>query len=293
VLLTAFSSSPAAASARRRLDAIRVAASCASPLNLPTCYYLAEHGRSRVRARRRLRGAARGEAHRTRWRTSARCGVKPRPPIAAASLTNNPEWIRVADAAQVYARIPCSWCTSATACGHGKRCSSNPRGLAVRAERRSDPNACAAPCAKEVEETASSAADPVEDDAGEAQYAIVDAREFPSPGTSTLTCTWVPPPEERPVQWMVRRDASGLLASVNAFFRDLQSWPARAAASQSQRHLFEYEESQFREHVAERPPHYRAWFEKAAVETPDKWLPQRSATRNRNGSAHAMDEGTR
>jgi len=75
------------------------------------------------------------------------------------------------------------------------------------------------------EETAPSTADPVEDvDSGEAQYAIVDAREFSFarhlyPDVEVGFAL----PEDRPVQWLVRRDAPGLLGSVNAFFSDLRA----------------------------------------------------------------------
>jgi membrane-bound lytic murein transglycosylase F len=120
------------------------------------------------------------------------------------------------------------------------------------------------------EETAPSAADPVEDvDSGEAQYAIVDAREFSfARHLYPDVLVGFALPEERPVQWLVRRDAPGMLASVNAFFRDLQSSGRlaqllRQGSGDTRR--FAYEEShEFQEHVAERLPRYRAWFEQAA-----------------------------
>jgi len=127
------------------------------------------------------------------------------------------------------------------------------------------------------EETAPSVADPVEDvDSGEAQYAIVDAREFSFahhlyPDVEVGFAL----PEERPVQWMVRRDAPGLLGSVNAFFRDLRVTGRLALLlqqSSGDTRRFEYEESrEFQEHVGERLPHYRAWFEKAAGDTGLDW----------------------
>jgi membrane-bound lytic murein transglycosylase F len=82
-------------------------------------------------------------------------------------------------------------------------------------------------------------------------------------------------PEERPVQWMVRHDAPGLLASVDAFFRDLRASGRLAQLLQQgsgDTRRFAYEESrEFQEHVAERLPRYRAWFEKAASASGLDW----------------------
>ncbi|MGN6453676.1 MAG: transglycosylase SLT domain-containing protein, partial [Steroidobacteraceae bacterium] len=72
-----------------------------------------------------------------------------------------------------------------------------------------------------------------------------------------------------------RRDAPGLVASVNEFFRDLQSSGRLAQLlqqSSGDTRPFEYEESrEFQEHVAERLPPYRAWFEKAAADSGLDW----------------------
>jgi membrane-bound lytic murein transglycosylase F len=127
------------------------------------------------------------------------------------------------------------------------------------------------------EETAPSAADPVEDvDAGEVQYAITDAREFSfARHLYPNVLVGFALPEERPVQWIVRRDAPQLLASVNAFFRDLSASGRLAPLvqqSSGDTRTFAYEESrEFQTNVGERLPRYRSWFEQAAAQSGDDW----------------------
>ena len=126
-------------------------------------------------------------------------------------------------------------------------------------------------------ETAPRAADPVEDvEKGEADYAVVDAREFSfshhlypdvAPGFSL--------PDDRPVQWIVRRGAPDLYDAVNGFFREMSESGELnrliALASGDQRR-FQYEESRrFQELITERLPRYRLWFEQAAAQTGVDW----------------------
>ena len=106
-------------------------------------------------------------------------------------------------------------------------------------------------------------------DSGEAQYAITDAREFSfAHHLYPNVLVGFALPEERPVQWLVRRNAPELLASVNAFFRDLGASGRLAQLlqeSSGDTRRFAYEESrEFQAHVADRLPLYRPWFEAAA-----------------------------
>ena len=126
-------------------------------------------------------------------------------------------------------------------------------------------------------ETAPSSADPVEDvDSGEAQYAIIDAREFSfAHHLYPNVLVGFALAEERPVQWLVRRDAPELLASVDAFFRDLGASGRLAQLlqeSSGDTRRFAYEESrEFQTHVADRLPLYRPWFEAAATQSGLDW----------------------
>ncbi|HVN44549.1 MAG TPA: membrane-bound lytic murein transglycosylase MltF [Steroidobacteraceae bacterium] len=275
------------AAAPPALDAIRARGELrVATLNLPTCYYLGAQG-------------AEGLEFELASDYAARLGVKlnmyplaneralqaelaaGRADIAAASLTGTPEWTRVADPAQVYARIPQLVVYQRNGVRPRDTLQLESARLAVRAGSAQERvlqhlRSTVAPTL-DWEQTAPSAADPMEDvDAGAAQYAIVDAREF------SFAHHLYPDvqvgfelPEERPVQWMVRRKAPGLLASVNGYFRDLQSTGRLARLLQESSgdlRPFEYEESRgFQEHVLERLPRYRAFFEKAAAETGLDW----------------------
>ena len=126
-------------------------------------------------------------------------------------------------------------------------------------------------------ETAPRSADPVQDvENGDAEYAVVDAREFsfsrhlyPDVAEAFSLGT------DRPVQWVVRRDAPRLYAQVNRFFRsiDRSGKLARLVAKNSgNSHHFGYEESRkFEQLVASRLPRYRDWFQQAAAATGLDW----------------------
>ena len=201
--------------------------------------------------------------------------------IAACSLTGTPEWSRVGAGAAAYMRIP----QLVVYQSHGVR----PRDtlqletakLAVRAgspqERILQHLKSTVAPSLQWEETAPSSADPVEDvDSGEAQYAITDAREFSfAHHLYPNVLVGFALPDERPVQWFVRRDAPQLLASVNAFFRELTASGRLAGLiqdSSGDTRPFAYEESrEFQTHVAERLPRYRVWFEQAATQSGLDW----------------------
>ncbi len=272
---------PPAVDAIRARGELRVAT-----LNLPTCYYLGSQG-------------SEGLEYELASAYAARLGVKlvmyplaneralqaelaaGRADIAAAAITNTPEWSRAGDAAEAYAHIPQLVVYQRNGVQPRDTLQLESAHLAVRAGSAQERilqrlKATVAP-QLQWEETAPSAADPVEDvDSGEAQYAIVDAREFSFarhlyPNVQVGFAL----PEERAVQWMVRRDAPGLLASVDAFFGDLRASGRLAQLLQQtsgDTRRFEYEESrEFQEHVAERLPRYRAWFEKAASASGLDW----------------------
>ena len=125
--------------------------------------------------------------------------------------------------------------------------------------------------------TAPRAADPLEDvETGEADYAIVDEREFsfarhlyPDVRVGFTL------PEARPAQWVVRRGAHDLFEAVNRFFRSIQhsgelAQLAKEATGDSRR--FEYLESRsFQHHLQARLSRYRKWFEEAGAETGIDW----------------------
>jgi peptidoglycan lytic transglycosylase F len=262
------------------LDAIRARGELrVATLNLPTCYYLGAQGTEGLEFELAGAYAARLGVRLTMYPLANERALQAelaagRADIAAASLTNTPEWGRAGDAADPYTLIPQLVVYQRNAVRPRDTLQLESARLAVRAGSAQERilqrlKSTVAP-QLQWEETAPSAADPVEDvDSGEALYAIVDAREFSFahhlyPNVEVGFAL----PEERPVQWLVRADAPGLLSSVNAFFSDLRATGRLAQLLQrtsGDTRRFEYEESrEFQEHVAERLPRYRAWFEKAA-----------------------------
>lgn len=126
-------------------------------------------------------------------------------------------------------------------------------------------------------ETAPRAADPVQDvENGEAQYAVVDAREFSfSQHLYPDVAEGFALSDDRPVQWVVRRGAPRLYAQVNSFFHDIAQSGELARLvdlSSGDSHHFGYEESRkFEELVTSRLPRYRSLFEQAAAQTGLDW----------------------
>jgi membrane-bound lytic murein transglycosylase F len=201
--------------------------------------------------------------------------------IAAAQLTADAGWLFVGDAAEPYEQIDQLVVY--------RRGETRPRGtlqiesarLAVRSGSPQEQilqklKSTVAPNLEWVA-TAPSSADPLEDvDSGQANYAIVDAREYSFarhlyPNVSigfTL-------PTARTAQWVVRKDAPDLVAEVNRFFRLLarsgKLAQFRAQASGDDRR-FEYEESlRFQEHIVARLGAFRQWFEEASAKTGIDW----------------------
>ena len=201
--------------------------------------------------------------------------------IAAAQLTATSEWRHFGKAAEPYARIP------QLVVYH--RESVKPRGtlqlekakLAVRANSPQERileqlRRTVAPTLKWIE-TAPTNADPLEDvDSGNADYAIIDAREF-SYAHHLYPDVHVgfELPADRPVQWIVRRRADDLLDAVNTFFQqERQSGRMVKLIQQTtgEARSFAYEESrEFQTHLTDRLPRYRPWFEQASAESGIDW----------------------
>jgi membrane-bound lytic murein transglycosylase F len=126
-------------------------------------------------------------------------------------------------------------------------------------------------------ETAPTNADPLEDvDSGNADYAIIDAREF-SYAHHLYPDVHVgfELPADRPVQWIVRRGADDLLDAVNTFFQqERQSGRMVKLIQQTtgEARSFAYEESrEFQTHLTDRLPRFRPWFEQASAESGIDW----------------------
>ncbi|HYP64902.1 MAG TPA: transporter substrate-binding domain-containing protein, partial [Steroidobacteraceae bacterium] len=198
------------------LDAIRARGELrVATLNLPTCYYLGAQGTEGLEFELAGAYAARLGVRLTMYPLANERALQAelaagRADIAAASLTNTVEWSRAGDAAEPYASIPQLVLYPRNAVRPRDTLQLESAHLAVRAGSAQERilqrlKSTMAP-QLQWEETAPSSADPVEDvDSGEAQYAIVDAREFSFarhlyPDVQVGFAL----PEERPVQWMVR-----------------------------------------------------------------------------------------
>jgi membrane-bound lytic murein transglycosylase F len=255
-------------------------------MNLPTCYYLGAHGTEGLEFELASVYAARLGVKLNMYTVANERAMQAelaegRADIAAASLTNDADWARVADAAQPYSLVPQLVVYHRNGVRPRDTLQLESARLAVRAGSPQERilqriESTVAPGLK-WEETAPSTADPVEDvEIGEAQYAITDAREFSfAHHLYPNVLVGFELPERRPVQWMVRKNAAGLLPSVNAFFRQLEisgRLGQLVQESSGDTRPFAYEESrEFRVHVGDRLPHYRAWFEQAAVQAGLDW----------------------
>lgn len=271
----------------RSLDEIRARGELrVVTVNSPTTYYLGTHG---------AEGLEFGLAREFASRLGVTLVITPvaniaamqeelanqRADIAAAQLTADEKWRRVGDPARPYEQLEQIVVY--------RRGETRPRGtlqiesakLAVRSgspqerilQRLKD--TVAPHLAWTV--TAPSSADPLEDvDSGQANYAIIDAREYSFarhlyPNVSigfTL-------PASRSAQWIVRKNAPDLLVEVNRFFRAMErsgELEKLRAQSSGDARKFEYEESlRFQEHIAERLGAFRQWFEDGAAKTGVDW----------------------
>jgi membrane-bound lytic murein transglycosylase F len=272
---------PSALETIRARGALRVVT-----LNLPTCYYLGAQGTegleyqlaSAYATRLNVRLNMYPVANEHDMQTELAAG---RADIAACSLTAAAGWSEAGVAAEPYAQIPQLVVYSHTGTRPRDTLQLESAKLAVRAgspqERILQRLKSTVAPSLTWEETAPSSADPVEDvDDGSAQYAISDAREFSfAHHLYPNVLVGFELPEQRPVQWLVRRDAPQLLASVNAFFHQLRASGELAQLLQDtsgDARPFAYEESrEFQQHVAERLPRYRSWFEQAGAKFGLDW----------------------
>jgi membrane-bound lytic murein transglycosylase F len=255
-------------------------------LNLPTCYYFGAQGTEGLEFDLATAYAAYlgvklhmyPVANERALQAELAAG---RADIAAASLTNTPEWSRVADAAEPYTLIPQLVVYHRSGVKPRDTLQLESATLAVRAGSPQERilqrlKSTVAPTLK-WEETAPSVADPIEDvEAAQAQYAITDEREFSfAHHLYPNVLVGFALPEQRPAQWLVRYGAPGLLASVNTFFHELAAsgrLPQMVQESSGDTRPFAYEESrEFQAHVSNRLPQFRSWFEEAATQSGIDW----------------------
>jgi membrane-bound lytic murein transglycosylase F len=255
-------------------------------LNLPTCYYLGAQGTEGLEFDLATAYAAYlgvklhmyPVANERALQAELAAG---RADIAAASLTDTPEWDRVADAADPYTLVPQLVVYHRNGTKPRDTLQLESAKLAVRAGTPQERilvrlKSTVAP-SLHWEETAPSVADPIEDvDSGQADYAITDEREFSfAHHLYPNVLVGFALPEKRPVQWMVRHGAPGLLASVDAFFHGLAAsgrLQQLVQESSGDTRPFAYEESrEFQAHVNDRLPQFRSWFEAAAAQSGMDW----------------------
>jgi peptidoglycan lytic transglycosylase F len=255
-------------------------------LNLPTCYYLGSQGTEGLEFELARQFAAKLGVSLSMYpvaneRAMQAALASGRADIAAAQLTVTPDWRHAGKAAEPYAHIPQLVVY--------QRESSKPRStlqletakLAVRAGSPQERilqqmQRTVAPNLKWIE-TAPANADPLEDvDSGNADYAIIDAREFSfAHHLYPDVHVGFPLPTERPVQWIVRRGADDLLDGVNRFFQQQRESGRLVKLVQQatgEVRAFAYEESrEFQTNLADRLPRFRPLFEQASEESGIDW----------------------
>jgi membrane-bound lytic murein transglycosylase F len=255
-------------------------------LNLPTCYYLGSQGTEGLEFELARQFAAKLGVSLSMYpvaneRAMQAALASGRADIAAAQLTVTPEWHHAGQAAEPYAHIPQLVVYQRESAKPRSTLQLETAKLAVRAgspqERILEQmQRTVAPNLKWVE-TAPTNADPLEDvDSGNADYAIIDAREFSFahhlyPDVQVGFSL----PTERPVQWIVRRGADDLLDGVNMFFQQLRESGRMVKLIQQatgEVRAFAYEESrEFQTNLADRLPRFRPLFEQASEESGIDW----------------------
>ena len=255
-------------------------------LNLPTSYYLGARGTEGLEFELARSFAAQLGVSLSMYPVANERAMREelasgRADIAAAQLTATPEWSHAGKAADPYARIPQLVVY--------QRDNAKPRStlqlerakLAVRAgspqERILEQLRRTVAPTLEWVETAPTNADPLEDvDSGNADYAIIDAREFSfAHHLYPDVLVGFSLPTDRPVQWIVRRGADDLLDGVNRFFQQIRESGRMVRLLQQSTgevRSFAYEESrEFQTHLADRLPRFRPWFEQASEESGIDW----------------------
>jgi membrane-bound lytic murein transglycosylase F len=280
-MLASCAPQPSALDAIRARNEIRVVT-----LNIPTCFYFGAHGVEGLEYQLARRFAAELGVHLVIYPVATERAMQAelasgRADIAAAQVTPTREWLKVGEASEPYGHVPQLVVY--------RRDGVRPRGtlqlesakLAVRAvspqERTLEKlKRTVAPTLQWVD-TAPTNADPLADvDSGEADYALIDEREF------TFAHHLYPNvflgftlPDERPVQWIVRRGARDLLVATNRFIHNV-SVSGRLAKlfleETGDARPFQYEESrEFQAHLTERLPRYQTLFQTASAQTGIDW----------------------
>ena len=280
-LLASCTPQPSALDGIRARNEIRVVT-----LNIPTCFYFGAQGTEGLEYKLAKRFAAELGVHLVMYPVATERAMQAelaagRADIAAAQVTATREWRRVGEASDPYGHV--------AQLVVYRRDKVRPRGtlqlesakLAVRAGSPQEQTLeklkrTVAPTLQWVD-TAPHNADPLADvDSGEADYALIDDREFsfsqhlfPNVSIGFML------PEERPVHWIVRHGAHDLLVATNRFFHNV-STSGRLAKLQLEEtgdvRPFQYEESrEFQGNLSERLPRYQPLFEVASAQTGVDW----------------------
>lgn len=280
-LLASCSPQPSALDGIRARNEIRVVT-----LNIPTCFYFGAQGTEGFEYKLAKQFAAELGVRLVMYPVATERAMQAelaagRADIAAAQVTATREWRQVGEPSEPYGHI-------AQLVVYGRN-AVRPRGtlqlesakLAVRAgspqERTLEKlKKTVAPTLQWVD-TAPNNADPLADvESGEADYALIDEREFSFAHhlypNVTLGFTL---PEKRPVQWIVRHGEHDLLQATNRFFQNVLTSGrlARLELEQTgEARPFQYEESrEFQAHLSERLPRYQPLFEAASASTGIDW----------------------
>ncbi len=281
LLLASCAPQPSSLDVIRARNEIRVVT-----LNTPTCFYFGAQGTEGFEYKLARQFAAELGVRLVMYPVATERAMQAelaagRADIAAAQITPTREWFRVGRASNPYGHI-----AQLVVYRQG---GVRPRGtlqlesakLAVRAgspqERTLEKlKETVAPTLQWVV-TAPNNADPLADvDSGEADYALIDEREFSfAHHLYPKVALGFTLPDARPVQWIVRRDARDLLTASNQFIRNV-SQSGRLARMQLEEtgdaRPFEFEESrEFQAHLLERLPRYQQLFEAAAQQTGIDW----------------------
>jgi membrane-bound lytic murein transglycosylase F len=269
------------------LDAIRARGELkVVTLNAPTSYYFGAHGAEGLELELAGAFAEKLGVALVMYPVADVSAIKAeldagRADIAAAALTADESWKDVGIAAKPYDSVP----QIVVFRSGGKR----PRStlqlesarLAVRvgSEQERMLEKLKRTVAPQLEwlATAPRAADPVEDvSSGQADYALVDAREFSfAKHLYPKVKEGFALSEERPMQWIVRKRARDLVEAVDAFFAELRlngrlEQIERQTSGDARKFAF-LESLDFQTNLRDRFRLFKPWFEQAAEEHDVDW----------------------
>ncbi|MDB6159227.1 MAG: hypothetical protein JWO04_2933 [Gammaproteobacteria bacterium] len=280
-LLAGCTPQPSALDGIRARNEIRVVT-----LNIPTCFYFGAQGTEGLESKLAKRFAAELGVRLVMYPVATERAMQAelaagRADIAAAQVTATREWRRVGEASDPYGQV--------AQLVVYRRDKVRPRGtlqfesakLAVRAGSPQEQTLeklkkTVAPTLQWVG-TAPNNADPLADvDSGEADYALIDDREFSfAQHLYPNVLLGFTLPEERPVQWIVRHGAHDLLVATNRFIRKASDSGRLGKLELEETgdvRPFQYAESrEFQAHLSERLPRYQQLFEAASAQTGVDW----------------------